>query len=113
MNFLLRFLLSATVAYYVALLQPGREERDQLGTLVAAVAIALFTSFLKPQKIVRRLPITIVTLALIVVAVNTGLLLLCNRYIPGFELPGWKSALLVAACATVVSLLIDRFVRSE
>jgi uncharacterized membrane protein YvlD (DUF360 family) len=113
MNFLLRFVLTTIACYTLTWMLSELQFRDQAATLLASVAIALFNSLLRPFRIVRSQPFTIYTLAILATIANTGLVLLFDRFIPGFDIAGAGRALLVGFCVTVVSFTVDRFVRAE
>lgn len=113
MNFLLRFLIPTALAYFIFWYLPGGQYRDQPGTLMAAVVVALVDSFLKPQAVTKRFPITAYTLLIVLTALNFVLIKVCDRYIPGFELPGWKWTAVAGFAVAALSLLIDRFVKAD
>ncbi|RYY87634.1 MAG: phage holin family protein [Chitinophagaceae bacterium] len=113
MNFLLRFLLTSALGYLLFWYMPAGQFRDQPGTLLAAVAIGIIDSFIKPGRVTKRYPITVYTLLIVLTALNALLIKLCDRYIPGFEITGWGPALAVGFAMAALSLLIDRFVKAD
>ncbi|GAA4344455.1 phage holin family protein [Flaviaesturariibacter amylovorans] len=113
MNFLLRFVLSALAGYGMILYLLSTDVRDRAAALLAACFIAMVNSFVRPRAIVRRQPITVFTLSLIMIAINYGLLYLCDRYIPGFAIRTWWHGLAIAAVITAVNFSIDRFVQTK
>ncbi|GAB4093315.1 phage holin family protein [Flaviaesturariibacter terrae] len=113
MNFLLRFLLCSALGYFLFWYLPGSDLRDQPGTLLAAVVVALMDSFIKPARVTKQFPVTIYTLALVLTLANIVLIKVCDRYIPGFETSGWALIIGVGFAMAAVSLLIDRIVKWE
>ena len=94
MKFLLRFIGASIVGYLFMWHMPGHQVLDQAGTVLAAVAIAIMNSFITPTKAIRRFPITIYTLLIIMTVLNALVVKLCSMYVPGFEIDGWGRPLL-------------------
>lgn len=62
--------------------------------LVVAVVLGVFNTVLRPILIFFTLPLTILTLGLFTLVINTFLIILTDRLIPGFSVPSFFAAFL-------------------
>ena len=112
MNFLLRILITALVAFALAHLLKGIHVDTFWTAIVFAVILAILNVFVKPILILLTLPLTIVTLGLFLFVVNTLVVLLASKFIDGFRIDsfwwGLLFALLLAFVTSVITKEVDK-----
>lgn len=104
MNTFLHWILSAIAVGVSAFLVPGVQV-TVLGTIIAAVVLALLSVFIKPLIVLLTLPINIITLGLFSLVINAGLVMLAGFIVPGFSVSGFWWALLFSIVLTLINIL--------
>ena len=117
MNFLLRIIISALVAFGLARVLKGIEVDSFWTALIFALILAVLNVLVKPVLIILTLPLTIVTLGLFLFVVNTLVVLLASWLIDGFRIAnfGWGLlfALLLSLVTSVISKELDKDKRNS
>jgi len=112
MNFLLRIVIIALVAFGLAYVLSGVYVDTFWTALVFALVLAVLNVFVKPILIILTLPLTIITLGLFLFVVNTLVVLLASRFVDGFRIAnfwwGLLFALLLALITSVVFKEMDK-----
>ena len=112
MNFLLRILITALVAFGLAHFLSGIHVDTFWTALIFALILAVLNVFVKPVLIILSLPLTIITLGLFLFVVNTLVVLLASRFVNGFSIDnfwwGLLFALLLALITSVVFKEMDK-----
>jgi len=99
--------LSTAIALVLVSLIPGLLTITTLSTaLWAAVVISLIDALVWPIVLYFALPLTVLTLGLIVVAVNGIVLLLVSQFTPGFHVDGFWAGLAAALLVTIVNTVV-------
>src|SRR5579862_9733501 len=93
MKILIHILLSAVAVFAAARVLPGVKVDSFQTALVVAVALGVVNAFLKPVLFILTLPINILTLGLFTFVIVGGCVLLVARFVPGFQVAGFVSAL--------------------
>ncbi len=110
-GFVLRALISA-IGFWIATRWIAGIQIDDAMTLVLAGALlGIINAIVRPIAVVLTLPITIVTLGLFLLIVNTGMVALVAAILPGFHISGgfWSAfgtALIVWITGWIGSWLI-------
>lgn len=104
MKLLFRTLAVGIAAYLV----PGVYVADIWGAVVAAIVLGILNSILRPILLVFTLPVTILTLGLFALVINTVMVLLASEIVPGFEVAGFWPALLFSIVLTAVNWFLER-----
>lgn len=81
--------------------------------LAAAVLLALVNTYLRPLLLVLTLPFNILSLGLFTLVVNASLLKLVSWLLPSFHLEGFWTAVGAALVISVVSFLLNWFLRPD
>jgi putative membrane protein len=111
MGFILRALITA-VGLWVATRLVSGIRIDDPGTLVlAGLLLGVVNAIVRPIAILLTLPITILTLGLFLLVVNTAMVGLVAAMLPGFHIPGgfWSAlatAVIVGVTGWIGSSLI-------
>jgi len=116
-EFAIRWLILALAVWVAAWLIPGIHLADTQSTLAVALVLGLLNLFVKPILVLLSLPITILTLGLFLIVINTLLLLAGEWLIQEFTdfqfaIDGFLSALLGAIVISIVSFIVTRFVNA-
>jgi putative membrane protein len=106
MNFLIRILVSALVAFGLSYILSGVHMDTFVTALIVAVVLAVLNALVKPILILLTLPITIITLGLFLFVINALIILLCDKLIDGFSVDGFWWALLFSILLSIVSSIL-------
>ena len=106
MNFLLRILITAVVAFALSSVLPGIHIETFWTAILLSLVLALLNFFLKPILIILTLPITILTLGLFLFVINALIVLLAGNFVRGFEVDGFGWALLFSLLLSLLTSLL-------
>ena len=81
--------------------------------LAAAVLLALVNTYLRPLVVLLTLPLNILTLGLFTLVINGLMLELVSWLIPAFHVEGFWTAVGGALVISLVSLLLNWFLKAE
>jgi len=81
---------------------PGMRVESWVTALWVALSLGFLNVTLRPLLLFVAIPVNFLTMGLFTLVINAGLLLLVGRFVPGFHLESFWSALL---CGIVLSLL--------
>src|ERR671912_288673 len=93
MNFIIRLLITAAVAYGLSMILSGVHIPNFTDAIIFALVLALLNALLKPLLIIFTLPITIVTLGLFLFVINAIIILLADKFMDGLTIDGFWWAL--------------------
>lgn len=116
---LIRFIVSVFALGFTTAIVPGiRIEGDGdlnrgLALGAAALVLGILNAIVRPILILLTLPITILTLGLFLLVLNGLMLWLTSVVVKGFEVHGFVAALLGAILMTVISFILNRFVKDK
>ena len=102
-NFLIRLILSAIAVLICAYILPGAEVSGFVSAIVVAGVLALLNVLLKPILVILTIPITIVTLGLFLLVINTILVMLASWLVPGFAVDGFWWALVFSILLSIIN----------
>lgn len=106
MNFLLRILITAVVAFALANVLSGIHVDTFWTALVFALVLAILNVLVKPILILLTLPLTIVTLGLFLFVVNALVVLLASRFVNGFRINSFWWGLFFALLLSLITSVI-------
>lgn len=117
-EFAIRWFILAVAVWVAAEIVGGIRLEGLASTLAVALVLGLLNTFIKPFVILFSLPITILTLGLFLLVINTLLLLLGEWLITEltdyqFAIDGFWSAFLGALIISIVSFIVSRFIRAD
>jgi putative membrane protein len=107
MNFIIRLLITAAVAYGLSMVLSGVHIPDFKDALILALVLALLNTFVKPILVILTLPITIITLGLFLFVINAIIILLADKFMDGISIDGFWWALLFSLLLSVVSSFVQ------
>jgi putative membrane protein len=105
MNIMIRILVVAAIAYGLANLIPGVYINTYGTAVLVAIVLSLLNFFIKPILIILTLPITILTLGLFLLVINTLIVMLDSKFVHGFKVDGFWPAFWFALALSIVSSL--------
>jgi len=106
MNFLLRILVTAVVAFGLSSILGGIHLDSFWTAIVLSIVLAILNALLKPILIILTLPITILTLGLFLFVINAGIVLLAGKFVDGFRVDGFGWALLFSLLLSILTSLL-------
>jgi putative membrane protein len=112
MNFIIRILITAAVAWGLSSLLSGVHVADFKTALIFAVVLAVLNAIVKPILALLTLPITLITLGLWLFVLNAIIILIADRFIDGIKIDGilWAIifSLLLSVLSSILSAIFDR-----
>jgi len=113
MNLILRLLITAGIVMLLAYFLPGVDVSGFSAAIIVAVVLALLNAVLKPILIILTIPITIVTLGLFLLVINACIILLADKFIDGFGVSGFWTALLFSILLSISQSIAYSFLTEE
>jgi len=107
MGLLLKLLLNAGVVFVAGYLLEGVMVDSFIAALVAALVLGILNAVIKPILIILTLPITIVTLGLFTLVINTVIVLLTAWLVPGFDVLSFWWALGFSLLISIISWFLS------
>ena len=105
-QFALHILVSAALLSVVGHLVSGIEVEDGGAAMVGALVLGLVNAIIKPILLVLTLPITFLTLGLLVWVVNALMLKVAASFVPGFRVEGFGAAMVGSLLLGILNLAI-------
>ncbi|HVS97083.1 MAG TPA: phage holin family protein [Puia sp.] len=106
MNFLLRIIITAVVAFALSSVLPGIHIDTFWTAIVLSLVLAVLNILLKPILIILTLPITIVTLGFFLFVINAVIVLLASDFVRGFVVDSFWWALLFSLLLSLLTSLL-------
>lgn len=103
MKFIISTLFTAAIVMVLGHVLPGIHVVNFWTAVVIALVLALLNAVLKPILIVLTFPITIVTLGLFLFVINALIIIICDKFIGGFEVNNFWWALLFSIIVSVAT----------
>ena len=113
MNFIIRLLVTAAVAYGLSHVLSGVHIPNYKDAVIFALVMAVLNVFIKPLLILLTLPITILTLGLFLFVINAIVILLADKLMDGVKIDGFLWALIFSLILSVVSSVLREMVTEK
>jgi len=108
MNFLVRILVTAVVAFGLSSVMRGIHIDTFWTAIWLSVVLAILNALLKPILIILTFPITLLTLGLFLFVINAGIVLLAGKFVDGFRVDGFGWALLFSLLLSILTSLLHK-----
>lgn len=112
MNFLIRLLIAAFIAYGLSTILSGVHIPDFKDALILVLLLAVLNAIVKPVLILLTLPITILTFGLFLFVINVIIISLADWLMNGIRIDGfWWTllfSLLLSAMSSFAFSLFDK-----
>lgn len=103
MNFLIRLLISAFVAYGLSTVLSGVHIPDYKDALLLVLLLAILNAFVKPLLILLTLPITIITFGLFLFVINVIIISIADWLMDGIRIDGFWWTLIFSLLLSFIS----------
>src|SRR3990170_4933106 len=113
LGFLIHTVVLAIAIWISANVVPGVAVTSWSALAIAALVLGLVNAIIRPLLLILTLPITVLTLGLFYLVVNGAAFAMAAALVPGFQLSGWKAAILGALLTSVVSWFLGILVRRD
>jgi len=113
MNLLLKLLITAGIVLLLAHFLPGVAISGFEAAIIVAVVLALLNAILKPILIILTIPITIITLGFFLLVINACIVLLADKFIDGFAVNGFFTALLFSILLSISQSITYSFLKEK
>lgn len=107
MKFILNWIIYAAAIAITAYLLPGVEVSGIIALVVLAVVLGAINTFIKPILVFLTMPITVFTLGLFILVINSLLILLAAAIVPGFSVAGFWWALLFSIVLAIINAFLE------
>jgi putative membrane protein len=108
MNFIIKILISAAIAFALSKILSGVHIDSIFTALIFAVVLAAMDAIVKPILIVLTLPVTVITLGLFLFAINAIIILLASRLIGGIKIDGFWWAMLFSIILSIFDTAVQK-----
>lgn len=113
MKLLIKIALNVFALYIVGYLVPGFYFADLTATLVAAVAIGVVNTFIKPVLQIIFIPLTIITFGIAAFLINVLLLWGVSFIVPGFEIESFLTAVIASIVLSLVTMFLNKLAEDK
>lgn len=113
MNLLIRFLLSGVAVMLTSYLLGGVHVADYWAALLVAVLVSFANLFVRPILILFTIPITVLTLGLFLLVINSLLILTVDYLVDDFRVDGFWWALAFSLILSVFNSLFTDLTREK
>jgi putative membrane protein len=107
MNFILRILISTLAVLITSYFLHGVNVDNIETAVIVAIVLAFLNSSLKPLMVFFSFPITVFTLGLFLLVINTLIILLAAKIVKGFHVDGFWSAMWFSIVLSLVTSVLD------
>lgn len=107
MRLILRWLISALTLMLVAYYVPGITVVSFYAALVAALILGLINAVIRPLVILLTLPVSILTLGLFTLVINSLMFWLASSVVKGFYVSGFATAFWGALIMWLVGWVVN------
>lgn len=109
MKIITRLIVSALAIFVTAYLLPGVEVAGWQTYFILAVVLAAINFFIRPLLVLLTLPLSIMTLGLFTIVLNTLLVMLADWLVGNFAIASFWWALAFGLVLAVVNWTLKRF----
>jgi putative membrane protein len=110
MRLITRWLLLAAALLFVAYVYPGVTVAGFGAAMIAALALGLLNTLVRPLLVLLTLPVTLLTLGLFLFVINAAMFWSAAQVLDGFGVTGFVAALIGSLIYSACGLVIDRVV---
>ena len=107
MNLLLRLLVTAVVAYFLAYVLPGIHFDGFTGAIIFAIVLGILNLIVTPILKILGLPLTILTLGLFSLVINALVILIADYFIDSMNIDGFLWAFIFSIALSFITSLLN------
>ena len=113
MNFIIKLFISSIIVFALSYFLPGVHVTSIVAALWVAVVLGLLNTFLKPVLVFLTIPVTLFTLGLFLLVINAIIVLICDYFIPEFQVDGFITALFFSILLSVSQSILNKIFVSD
>lgn len=113
MNFIIKLLITALVAYLLPHLLSGVHVAGFKAALLFSLLLAFFNVIVKPILIFFTLPVTIVTLGFFLLVINALMVMFADKFIDAVKVDGFWWAFLFSIILSVLTSFLHGLVEKK
>lgn len=108
MKLIVRLAVNVFALLIVEYLVPGFVLTSLSAAVVAAVVIGIVNTFIKPIVQLIALPLSLLTFGIVAFLINVVLLYLTSKFVPGFEIASFTTAIIASLVLSMVSWFLHK-----
>ena len=101
MKTIIRLLITAVLVLIISKYMDGVSIENITSAIIVAVVLAILNAIVKPVLVFLTFPITIVTLGLFLLAINSVIIMICDHFVDGFTVDGFLTALIFSIILSI------------
>ncbi|MEO5861459.1 MAG: phage holin family protein [Burkholderiales bacterium] len=109
-SFLVRWALTTLPLWVASYIFRGVTFDSVETLIVSGLLLGLANAVIKPLIVLLTLPITVITLGLFIIVINTAILFLVQWIVPGFRIADLGTGVWLALFVSVFSFVVNRLV---
>lgn len=113
MNFIIRLLITAAIAYGLSMFLSGIHINDYKNAIIFALVLAVLNAIVRPILIILTLPVTILTLGLFLFVINAIIILIADKFIDGIKIDSFLWALLFSFILSFLSSSANSMLKED
>ena len=113
MNFIIKLFISSIIVFVLSYFLPGVHVTSIVAALWVAVVLGLLNTFLKPVLVFFTIPVTLFTLGLFLLVINAIIVLICDYFIPEFQVDGFVTALFFSILLSLSQSILNKIFISD
>ena len=113
MNFIIKLFISSIIVFALSYFLPGVHVTSIVAALWVAIVLGLLNTFLKPVLVFFTIPVTLFTLGLFLLVINAIIVLICDYFIPEFQVDGFVTALFFSILLSVSQSILNKIFISD
>jgi len=113
MNFIIKLFISSIIVFALSYFLPGVHVTSIVAALWVAVVLGLLNTFLKPVLVFLTIPVTLFTLGLFLLVINAIIVLICDYFIPEFQVDGFITALFFSVLLSLSQSILNTIFVSD
>lgn len=110
MSIILNIIISSIAVYFTAWLLPGISVKSFGSAIIVAIVLGILNAILKPILQFLSFPITILTLGLFLLVINTVIILITSALVSSFHVSNFWWALLFSVIVSVIVSILDAII---
>jgi putative membrane protein len=113
MNFIIKLFISSIIVFALSYFLPGVQVTNIMAALWVALVLGLLNTFLKPVLVLLTIPVTLFTLGLFLLVINAMIVLICDYFIPEFQVDGFVTALFFSILLSLSQSILNKIFVSD
>jgi putative membrane protein len=111
MSLIISIIISSLAVYFTAWLLPGISIKNFGTAIVLAIVLGLLNILLKPILQIISFPITILTLGLFLLVINTIIVLIASALVKNFQVDNFWWVLLFSIIVSCVTGILENIIK--